>query len=145
MGELHRVRCCLFWGPPTTRKPEELRWGTHGSKVVNLQDGTWYNFEEEIGGGCTKLIETYAPKGTKIEDFLYDVVGLEKSEKRQDIDDIITSTKKETIYDYQDESGKTIYQVVRYEPKTFRQRQLINGKTVWNLQGVSLLRFVYPI
>lgn len=134
----------FFWGPPTTRKPEELRWGTHGSKVVNLQDGTWYNFEEEIGGGCTKLIETYAPKGTKIEDFLYDVVGLEKSEKRQDIDDIITSTKKETIYDYQDESGKTIYQVVRYEPKTFRQRQLLNGKTVWNLQGVSLLPFRLP-
>ena len=94
MGELHRVRCCLFWGPPTTRKPEELRWGTHGSKVVNLQDGTWYNFEEEIGGGCTKLIETYAPKGTKIEDFLYDVVGLEKSEKRQDIDDILLRPKK---------------------------------------------------
>ena len=59
----------FFWGPPTTRKPEELRWGTHGSKVVNLQDGTWYNFEEEIGGGCTKLIETYAQKAQRLRTF----------------------------------------------------------------------------
>ena len=38
-------------------------------------------------------------------------------------------------YDYNDESGELLYQVVRYEPKDFRQRRP-NGKGgwIWNLQ-----------
>jgi len=39
-------------------------------------------------------------------------------------------------YDYQDENGKLLFQVVRLEPKTFRQRQPEgNGAWRWNLNG----------
>src|SRR5437667_12620177 len=41
-----------------------------------------------------------------------------------------TTTKTKTIvetYDYHDEAGKLLYQVVRYEPKDFKQRRP-NGK-----------------
>ena len=40
-------------------------------------------------------------------------------------------------YDYKDESGQLLYQVVRYEPKDFRQRRPDGqGGWIWNLQGV---------
>jgi len=40
-------------------------------------------------------------------------------------------------YDYRDESGELLYQVVRYEPKDFRQKRF-DGQSgwIWNLQGV---------
>jgi len=40
-------------------------------------------------------------------------------------------------YDYKDESGKLLYQAVRYEPKDFRQRRPDGkGGWIWNLEGV---------
>lgn len=46
------------------------------------------------------------------------------------------STTIAATYDYRDERGALLYQVVRYEPKDFRQRRP-NGKGgwVWNLRG----------
>lgn len=42
-------------------------------------------------------------------------------------------------YDYRDESGELLYQVVRFEPKTFRQRRpdpAHPSSWLWNLEGV---------
>jgi hypothetical protein len=40
-------------------------------------------------------------------------------------------------YPYTDESGAALFEVVRFEPKTFRQRRKDEqGRTVWNVQGV---------
>lgn len=42
-----------------------------------------------------------------------------------------------STYDYKDESGQLLYQVVRYEPKDFRQRRPDGqGGWEWNLEGV---------
>jgi putative DNA primase/helicase len=40
-------------------------------------------------------------------------------------------------YDYTDESGRLLFQVVRYEPKDFRQRRPGDGCWIWNMKGVS--------
>lgn len=41
-------------------------------------------------------------------------------------------------YDYVDESGKQLFQVVRYEPKSFRQRhKMFDGDWDWNMTGVK--------
>ncbi|MGA7391548.1 MAG: CHC2 zinc finger domain-containing protein [Terrimicrobiaceae bacterium] len=40
-------------------------------------------------------------------------------------------------YDYQDATGKVVFQVVRYEPKTFKQCRLVDGQRVWNTEGVE--------
>lgn len=135
-----------FWGSPSVVKEEELRWGNQGSKVINLEKGTYYDFELEQGGGCTDLIKQYGPSNISVQEFLTDVIGMQNDDEQpqlKDVDDIKLPTKQ-TVYDYQDSQGKIIYQVIRYEPKTFRQRQVINGKAVWNLQGVSLLPFRLP-
>ena len=39
-------------------------------------------------------------------------------------------------YPYEDESGELLYEVVRYEPKHFKQRRLDGKGWTWNLDGV---------
>lgn len=40
-------------------------------------------------------------------------------------------------YNYTDENGRLLYQVVRFVPKTFRQRhKSLGGEWVWNMEGV---------
>ena len=55
--------------------------------------------------------------------------------------------KRKTIavYDYQNEQGKLLFQVVRYYPKTFRQRQP-DGKDgwIWNLKGTRRVPYRLP-
>lgn len=48
-------------------------------------------------------------------------------------------------YDYTDEFGEVLYQVVRYEPKSFRQRRP-NGKGgwIWDLKGVRRVPYGLP-
>jgi putative DNA primase/helicase len=50
-----------------------------------------------------------------------------------------SSSKAEIVatYDYVDETGKLLYQVVRYQPKGFRQRRPDgNGEWSWSVKGV---------
>jgi len=48
-------------------------------------------------------------------------------------------------YRYQDESGKLLFEVVRYEPKEFRQRRRDGkGGWVWNLDGVRRVLYRLP-
>jgi len=47
-------------------------------------------------------------------------------------------------YDYRDESGALLYQVVRYEPKDFRQRRPEGGGWAWNMRGVRRVPYRLP-
>jgi len=48
-------------------------------------------------------------------------------------------------YDYKDEKGKLIYQVVRYKPKGFSQRRPDgNGDWIWNMKGVNPVPYHLP-
>ena len=48
-------------------------------------------------------------------------------------------------YDYRDESGILLFQVVRYEPKAFRQRRPDGkGGWIWNLDGVRRVPYRLP-
>ena len=48
-------------------------------------------------------------------------------------------------YDYKDESGKTIYQVVRLDPKSFLQRHRNGGgEWVWSMEGVTKIPYHLP-
>uniref|UniRef100_A0A6M3IG20 Putative primase n=1 Tax=viral metagenome TaxID=1070528 RepID=A0A6M3IG20_9ZZZZ len=61
---------------------------------------------------------------------------------------IDTPTKEapviEAVYDYTDEDGNLLYQVIRYYPKKFLQRHFENGNEVWNLKGVERVLFNLP-
>src|SRR5262245_36849109 len=48
-------------------------------------------------------------------------------------------------YDYVDEAGKLLFQVVRHEPKDFRQRRPDDrGGFIWNMQGVRRVLYRLP-
>jgi 5S rRNA maturation endonuclease (ribonuclease M5) len=48
-------------------------------------------------------------------------------------------------YDYTDETGKLLFQTIRFEPKDFRQRRPEGkGKWFWNLSGVRLVPYRLP-
>ncbi len=47
-------------------------------------------------------------------------------------------------YSYQDVDGRELFQVVRFEPKDFRQRRSDGGKWVWNLRGVTRVLYRMP-
>src|SRR5262249_1575088 len=53
--------------------------------------------------------------------------------------------REAAYYDYTDEAGSVLFQVVRFEPKTFRQRRPDgHGGWVWNLDGVRLVPYRLP-
>ncbi|MEN6405432.1 MAG: hypothetical protein ABFC77_03070 [Thermoguttaceae bacterium] len=48
-------------------------------------------------------------------------------------------------YDYRDEAGELLFQVVRYEPKDFRQRQpKLGGRWNWSVKGVRTIPYRLP-
>lgn len=50
-----------------------------------------------------------------------------------------------TTYDYGDEGGQLLYQVLRYEPKAFRQRRSDGrGGWIWNVAGLRLVLYRLP-
>ena len=66
-------------------------------------------------------------------------LGLQMSDLfiKADSDPIKLAPKIIKEYDYKDADGNLLYQVVRYEPKSFRQRHLKNGEWIWNMDRVK--------
>lgn len=55
-------------------------------------------------------------------------------------------TKRRIVatYDYEDEDGDLLYQVVRFEPKAFRQRRPDGDGWAWNLNGTRRVLYRLP-
>lgn len=128
-----------YWGEPNKRLSQKnlLRFGSHGSKAVNLEKGTWFNFEDNVGGGVVDLIK-YQEPGVSVPDRLAEF-GMPNP---------ISGRRTETIWNYTNAGGETIYQVVRIDDasgKTYRQRQVTtDGKPIWNMLGVTPVPYRLP-
>lgn len=48
------------------------------------------------------------------------------------------------IYNYQDENGNLLYQVIRYEPKSFKQRRPNGNGWAWNINGIEPVLYHLP-
>jgi 5S rRNA maturation endonuclease (ribonuclease M5) len=56
-----------------------------------------------------------------------------------------TAPREVAVYDYQDERGELLYQVVRFAPKDFRPRRADgHGGWIWNLNGVRRVVYRFP-
>jgi hypothetical protein len=108
---------------------KKLRYGSRGSLSLDLTKGVWYNHETGQGGGVFDLIRhkkglsDTGVWGWLREERLIEDDGArdpetpEKAKPKKKLDKIVD------ISDYPDENGELLFQVVRYEPKDFRQRR----------------------
>jgi len=111
-----------YWGEPTAKRGHELRWGTHGSKSVDVRKGTWYDFETNggEGGGVIDLVkrEEGATLGG-IGSVLQRKFGISS----QQVEKLRPREFLSKAYNYYDDNGELRYQVLRFEPRRFIQRQ----------------------
>src|ERR1700692_2955355 len=103
-----------LWGAPSkvhsTR--EKIRFGTNGSKCIDLKSHTFFDHETGKGGGYADLYEQ--------------VHGARPADTRID-----------ATYEYRDETGVLLFEVVRKIPKKFVQRRPSgNGGWEWSTKGV---------
>ena len=129
-----------YWGEPAVRRGHILRWGTHGSKELDLRKGTWFDFENNEGGGVVDLVRKN--EGATIMGSIPDILEKKFGIQKQAQVSLQPARFMSACYDYVDEHGEVRYQVRRYEPKTFRQcRPDGNGGWLYNMQDVEALPY----
>jgi hypothetical protein len=134
----------IVWGNPSSETATELRWGMHGSRVVNRAKGIWFDHEHGIGGGTLDLA-LGATKDDRLQ-WLRDrgiISNAPRGSQKRKNGGAAPSTIIAT-YDYNDESGVLLFQVVRRAPKDFRQRRP-NGKGGWIWSLGNTRRVLYRL
>jgi hypothetical protein len=122
----------------------ELRFGSKGSVSVEIAGpnrGQWYDHENQIGGGAWKLLTVKSGKSNgEAIDWLAFELGIKVDPETDRHNGKIVAT-----YDYRDESGRLLFQVVRLEPKDFRQRCPDGaGGWIWKTRGVRKVLYRLP-
>jgi hypothetical protein len=127
-------------GEPNPRhsKHSEWRYGTNGSLKVDVVGGRWYDFETEEGGNVLELICGYRECDEKAAAQWMRDQGILTNGRAGYASRVVAT------FSYQDEGGKELFQVLRYEPKDFRQRHRRNGEWVWNVEGVRVVPYKLP-
>ena len=129
---------------PRLTSPTESRFGTHGSLSIDREKGVWFDHEAGVGGGVLDFLQARCglTNGAALDwmrerGFLHERDAGAKPGRAR-----IAAT-----YDYVDEDGEVLFQVVRYEPKTFRQRRPDPSSPdgwVWGLKGARVVPYRLP-
>lgn len=142
--------CRRLFGTPNQTLSSNTQWrfGTKGSLAIEVADspgkqlGEWYDHEQGFGGRDPQslLIEHEGMTPESARDYLVSC-GVR-------IDDPKGKKVKKSIvseFNYLDESGNLLYQVVRFEPKGFSQRKKEkDGSWYWNVKGVRHVPYNLP-
>jgi hypothetical protein len=134
---------------------DELRWGSHGSLSVKLGTDQFYDHEAGVGGGVVKFIEhTQAWEHEATMDWLRDAHPDRFGPRPKANGDarhhapVASKGVIEKTYDYVDEQGALLYQVVRKrDPKSFLQRRpdpQAEGGWNWSTRGVRPVIYRLP-
>ena len=136
----------LLFGEPNRHlsTKDEWRYGTRGSLSVKIggpHKGTWNDHEATTGGGVLDLIAREKGGDRKsAADWLKQEFGDIAGRPDPTVDRRVVAS-----YAYTDEHGEPLFEVVRFEPKDFRQRRPDGrGGYVWNLKGVRLVPYRLP-
>lgn len=129
-------------------KPTELRFGTRGSLAVDLDKGVWHDHEEGIGGGVLDLIVRQTGITTRSGQLSWlEKNGLKDQQPRPALvkPKVVPKPKIDTTYAYKDERGRLLFEVVRFEPKDFRQRKPDGkGGWLWSVKDVRQVPYHLP-
>jgi hypothetical protein len=146
----------------------EMRFGRNGSLSVDLEKGTWYDHQESAGGGVLDLIKARKGlEGAEAFAFMRELgcdVGDDREPARNGHDHAAGKRDEgkrvvEATYDYRDEKGRIVFQVVRCafqkpdgsfiktadgkkkKKAIFQRRPDGTGGWVNNLQGVNVIPY----
>jgi hypothetical protein len=126
-------------GEPAQKHGNEWRYGNRGSMAINISKGTWFDHEANTGGGVFDLIRG---QGHEQPAAWLRREGLMASQPH-----VVhrTDSRIAKVYPYTDEGGALLFQVVRVEPKDFRQRRPDGlGGWVWNLHDTRRVPYQLP-
>jgi hypothetical protein len=121
----------------------QLRFGSRGSVSVETagkNKGTWFDHEANEGGGVLDLLRVRKQlvDGEAIK-WLEEQSFIRRKERAAGRRKIVAT------YGYQDQNGQLLFQVVRFDPKDFRQRRPNGrGEWIWNLDGVDRVLYRLP-
>ena len=116
-------------GEPNSRlsSKTELRFGTNGSMSVDLARGVWHDHEAGEGGGVLDLL--------RLRRGLVNGAGMAWLEEHGHLapreQPKPGRPRQVAAYAYTDADGALLFEVVRFEPKTFRQRRP-DGRGGWH-------------
>jgi hypothetical protein len=154
-----------FYGEPNRHlsNAKELRFGNNGSLKIDLKKGTWFDFEDDVGGGVLALIKRHMFFTTPRECFDWlEREGLWKNNRKRRRDGT-EEVVVDTFY-YHDRNGVLRYKIERIEfkwksdgafalnkdgkhQKKFRQWQPNPekpGEWIPNVDGCPLLLYKLP-
>jgi hypothetical protein len=129
-------------------KANELRFGAHGSLAVDLDKGVWHSHETGDGGGVLDLIKQHTGISTRVQQmsWLKDNGMIEAAALPRPPATPAQPVKQKAVaqYNYVDEGGTLLFQVVRFEPKNFRQRRPLEGGWSWSVKDVRKVPYRLP-
>jgi hypothetical protein len=121
-------------GEPAQKHGCEWRYGNRGSLSIDLAKGHWFDHEANTGGGVFDLIKRQGHEQPAAWLRREGLLATPQPQPR------IVKT-----YGYCDENGTLLFQVVRFEPKGFRQRRPDGrGGWIWNLQDTRRVPYLLP-
>jgi hypothetical protein len=141
-----------------SKPPKDVRYGNHGSLSVDLTAGRFFNHENNVGGGVLDLVRhqlgldhSEAISWMRCEGFIPDGQASRPvppssppTPPRLQVVGEKAVPPITAAYDYIDEDGVLLFQVVRYEPKNFRQRRP-NGRDGWDWNVNGIRRVLYRL
>lgn len=139
------------------RGPCVLHGGNGPNLAIDPETGSWFCHSQcQRGGDTFSFVQEL--RGWSFADALEDVANFAHFESRSDPktcnrqtqsnDSTKQASSFKTVvaeYTYTDENNKALFQVVRYDPKNFRQRRS-DGRGGWinNMDGVRRVPFQLP-
>lgn len=130
-------------GKPHKRNKNDtdVRFGANHGVSVNYKTGEWFSHVDGVGGGVIDLVcKKKGMERADALDWLRDEGILEKRVPAG-------SKRVEATYDYVDEHGMLLFQVVRYWPKSFAQRRpdpSARDGWAWGVKGVRAVPYRLP-
>src|SRR5690625_4307304 len=136
-------------GEPNARlsKPDEMRFGTHGSLSIKISTGQWHDHEAKVGGGTLDLIQHLGASKDRTDAHAWLVKQGLIEDKAQPTKHGHPQAQDEVTYPYRDSNGKLVFEVVRRTGKRFVQRRpddTKHGGWAWNLKGIKRVLYRLP-
>jgi hypothetical protein len=137
----------FFFGEPNRglSSIHELRFGSRGSLSIDLRNGTWYDHERGEGGGLLDLVARENHFEVRESPRWLHEHGFELDDDPKLNGGRQPRGKIVATYPYMDENGKVLFEVVRLDPKDFRQRRPDgSGGYIWQIRGTRNVPYRLP-